>query len=628
MTSIETILGIMLTLKDEASAGLGKAGEGLSGLMGRATEAGAKFLVLKESLSQIGQMAMAFVDKSVNFDSAVQRAAIRLDIEGTAVDDLRDQIRGLADDTLGGIYTSQACASAFQAMAEEGWGVAGTLEMVKNAMNLAAATGDDLSSTASGLEGVIEAFGLKAGDSAHITDVLLNTFKATGASIPTLTSSLASMGQIVTGLGMSLEETTAMIGVFRDVGVDGMNGLLIAFSTLTDANSKQSQALAEMGISALDLAGNLKSPVTLIQELSSAGMDATQILELFGVRGSRAMIAALNNINTIAQVTAGNINSTGEAAKAAGQYSESSAGKTEKMKVAWDELQLTLSETLMPAMTALFEVLKPIMDIFSKYPELIYLVIGAFVAWKVVTLAQTVATWASTAATWASNVALYANPIILIIMAIIALVAAIYLLVTNWDAVTKAVGDFAKGAGDAIGGFFDWCNDGLANLGDSIGNAGQSIQDFFGGIGESISNYFGGLWDDFVNWGRHMIEGFCDGIRQGISGIGDAIGNVGSNIQKFLGFSRPPEKGPLHHVPDWGRHMVQSYMEGMMDELPTIERKLSLATQPIIEKGTAYSYATTDNRQRVVNLTQNIYHADEDRIARKVFELMEGAIGA
>ncbi|MCK4822321.1 phage tail tape measure protein, partial [bacterium] len=87
---------------------------------------------------------------------------------------------------------------------------------------------------------------------------------------------------------------------------------------------------------------------------------------------------------------------------------------------------------LMPILKVLAEVVGWLGNLFADYPELLWLIIGALIAWKIVQIAL--------------NIAMMANPIGLIIMAVAALIFLIVLLVKHWDTVVEAF----KKVGDAF----------------------------------------------------------------------------------------------------------------------------------------------------------------------------------
>ncbi len=684
MSEIIKKVGILMTLKDEASPVAEKAGSNMQDLGTSAAQAGAKFLVITESLKQVAGMVQEFMGTAVEFDSSIQRSVIAMNIEGLSAQDLKDDIKDLADETLNGIYTSQQAAEAFQSIADEGRGLEASLSIVTDAMNLAAATGDDLTTTTSNLEDIMSAWNMTTEDSTRIADVLMNTFRETGAPAGEVSSELISMGQIMKGLGIGFEEGAALIGTFKDVGISGVSGLLSAFTQLANEESKASKALAALGVSAVDSAGNLKSPVVIFGELSEAGLTATQALELFGIRGSGAMVAAVENIEAVGTIATSNLEATGSAAEAAGQYAESSAADTEKFAASMEDLKLELAEGVLPAFAGFLGVLTPVLQLLGEYPEIIYAVVGAFVAYKIATWAQTIAQAGGTAAVWANTLALLANPMVWIVVAVFALILGLSLLWKNWDKVTEATSKFADGAGKKVNEFFQTASGGLGDMKKGLTDAwnwmadgwkeSQSKQKEVMAAGASdlndwgkdrlsdaqdlakklikyyidmgkgmvkglqqgfdkMKDFFGDLWDKFKNWGKGMLkkflEGMIDMVRK-IPGVGDMIAD---KLEKWLGFSEPPEEGALKDTKRWGGHFVDVYTEGMMAEIPVLERRLGLMTRavegaaPTAGPRTSFATTTADNRRVTQENHYHLTNMDPETIKGIMADVLNEAMG-
>jgi hypothetical protein len=190
------------------------------------------------------------------------------------------------------------------------------------------------------------------------------------------------------------------------------------------------------------------------------------------------------------------------------------------------------------------------------------------------TIAESIANWAATASQWALNFAMYANPIIAIIMLIVALILAIVWLSHNMDGVSasfrnaggsmnKWAGDFNKSMGDAGAAVSKWQRNNVTAITDSV---------------KGFANWALGIREKALTWGKDMMIAFFDGMKKAILGGADALKNIGEQIKKFLGFSGPPTDGPLKDIPTWGKHLSESYVDGMNEgmknkQVPTPDAK-------------------------------------------------------
>jgi phage-related protein len=93
-------------------------------------------------------------------------------------------------------------------------------------------------------------------------------------------------------------------------------------------------------------------------------------------------------------------------------------------------------------------------------------------------------------------------------------------------------------------------------------------------IRDSIRDAFLGLVRSAKDWGRNMIQGFIDGIKSMLGKVGDAVSSVTSTVSRFLGFASPTEEGEGRFIEDWGANMLKGFMDGMKKQLPEFEKML------------------------------------------------------
>jgi hypothetical protein len=206
------------------------------------------------------------------------------------------------------------------------------------------------------------------------------------------------------------------------------------------------------------------------------------------------------------------------------------------IKVAVDGLITVLNATLVPALDWLAR-------FFRENPQEVYLLVGAFTAWKVAMLAQSTATWLVQAATkaWAVaqgilNAVMDANPITLVIVAIAALAAGIIWAYNNVDWFREAVDtawQFIKDATNSlwegvIKPAFNWLAENIHVVGDffvSMWNAAQPVFDFLKNSWDNFLTIIQGVIDVVVgvftgDWSRAW-----DGVKAIFTGIWDQIVN-------------------------------------------------------------------------------------------------------
>lgn len=90
----------------------------------------------------------------------------------------------------------------------------------------------------------------------------------------------------------------------------------------------------------------------------------------------------------------------------------------------------------------------------------------------------------------------------------------------------------------------------------------------FGDLKDNITGWFTGLAKDAFGWGKNMISGFIDGIKSMFGKVKDVASSVMSNVKGFLGFNSPAEEGEGRFITQWGKNMVDGFLDGVKSETP------------------------------------------------------------
>jgi TP901 family phage tail tape measure protein len=396
---------------------------------------------------------------------------------------------------------------------------------------------------------------------------------------------------------------------------DTMDGLSISqkendivASGLTDSLQAQ-KSMTEEASKAFDeqiaISGDFRPLVDIIQDINtkygdlSDSAQADIISQMFPeVRARKAILGIMGSEQDLINMTAEMETGVGAMGDAYAIVSDTTAASNQLMQNSMDNLKIEMGEELMPVMQQFNEIMVtsiipmiqntfiPILQaslpviqalagavgvlagIFADYPELLWAIIGAIVAWKAITIAatviqglQTAATILSTAATWAFNTALLANPLVWIVILIVALIAALYLLWKHWDDVKvvleqvwNAFKDFGnwvmsglKAAFDYIVGAIQYVIDGLKWLWDKIIAVGEIFYSVWemsfkiplelikAGI-DVIVDVLQTLWDMIKKVGDFFNDTF-GAIVDTIGSVGGFLGDVGGGIGSALGFA-------------------------------------------------------------------------------------------
>ncbi|ROR97782.1 hypothetical protein EDD28_2390 [Salana multivorans] len=340
-----------------------------------------------------------------------------------------------------------------------------------------------------------------------------------------------------------------------------------AYSNLATILGSQ---LKNMGVSIEDLNGQTQSLITLGADLAATygGTTADAVsavsallrgeqdpIERFGVRimetdvKARMLAQGLGDLEGEAAknartqtVLAMLMEQTSAAQGQFGRESDTAAGKLERQRARFDNLQATIGEKLLPIYvkvldfisTSVIPILEKVVDWVSENTW----VIGALAAVIGGALVGAMVSWIASIA--ASTAALLANPITWIVVGVVALVAAIVLLVKNWDAVTAAL---SRGWADLtrIGaGIVAWAG----NVKDGAIQKLTEFTTWIAGLPQQIANAVAGLGAAMWNAGVAALNGFWEGLQSGWAAFlgwitDDFAGGIVGAVTGALGIHSP-----------------------------------------------------------------------------------------
>lgn len=201
------------------------------------------------------------------------------------------------------------------------------LEASEATLALAAATGEDLAKAADTAGSTVRGFGLDAKETQRVVDVMAKSFNTTALGLDNFTESMKYVAPIAAAANVSVEETTALLGVLADAGIRGSSAgtaLRKIFGDLSKDGRPVQQRLAELG----------KTGITLSGALDEVGRTA-----------QTALLVLTKNTDKANELTESFHNVAGEAEAMARVMQDNLTGDVEKLSSAWEGLILTLTKT-------------------------------------------------------------------------------------------------------------------------------------------------------------------------------------------------------------------------------------------------------------------------------------------
>ena len=262
----------------EAVGRLGKAGRTISNVFGGVVTRGFDTATdaLKDFAVQSGKIG-------AGFEQEIKTVGVISGAVGEEFKLLEDKARELGAVTT---FSATESAEAMQHLARSGMSVNEILDATGPALYLAGAAGADMSLATETLAATITQFSLDASDAARVSDVFAEATRSSMFSLNSLREAMKYAGTAGAGFGMSLEETTAAISQFIDLGLEGSvagTNFRRALASAAKGTRESAAALAKYGLTQADINPETTKFVDILEKLGKAGMTTTDSLKVFGV---------------------------------------------------------------------------------------------------------------------------------------------------------------------------------------------------------------------------------------------------------------------------------------------------------------------------------------------------------
>ncbi|WP_382465831.1 phage tail tape measure protein [Streptomyces noursei] len=170
-------------------------------------------------------------------------------------------------------------AEAMVELSKAGFRADQSIDAVRASLQLSSAADVDAATSAKYLGDVMDQYGLGADQAARASDTLAATANSASGSITDIYYAMRYAGPVAHGLGISLQDTAAAVGMLGKSGILGQTAgttLRGMFANLAAPTPQMQGALANLGIDAWDDKGQFKGIRTVIDGLSKAEHDMSQ----------------------------------------------------------------------------------------------------------------------------------------------------------------------------------------------------------------------------------------------------------------------------------------------------------------------------------------------------------------
>ena len=321
--------------------------------------------------------------KAIDFESQMNTTKSLLADTIPTADELNSTTQKLGESSKGwakqyGISTS-SINEGMQEIIKKGFDANQTIAAMPAILDAAKASGDDFNVVMNASTNILRQFGLEAKDTNRVRDSLTYVANKTSAGFSDMGLAMEYIGPVAHSLGMSIEETSAAIGLLSDNGIAGEKAgtaLRGALSKLLKPSKSNAAAMKELGFTVEEFqSGALKLPdiIDRIKESTKGWTDAEKssaIARAFGVEAQTGMNALINQGgDALRKLTKETENARGYTKKLADELSKSSKNGVERFKSSLEVLQINIGQKLLPLLTPLLEKANEFIEWLDKAPE-------------------------------------------------------------------------------------------------------------------------------------------------------------------------------------------------------------------------------------------------------------------
>lgn len=253
-------------------------------------------------------------------------------------------------------FTAAESAEAFNYMAMAGWNAEQMMGGIEGILNLAAASGEDLGTTSDIVTDALTAFGLKASDATHFSDVLAQASSSANTDVGMMGETFKYVASMAGSLSYSIEDVALMTGLMANSGIKSTQAgtsLNAVLTRLATNSSGAADTIAALGVNFYDSAGNARPLATVIGELREAtkGMNQEQKSNLAntvaGMEAQKGLLAILNaseaDYNKLADAIT---NADGASKRMSDTMMDNLSGDITLFQSAVDGLKISLGERM------------------------------------------------------------------------------------------------------------------------------------------------------------------------------------------------------------------------------------------------------------------------------------------
>lgn len=379
---------------------------GMDGARAKAKQAAADMKRLGNQIAAATGIAMAAgaavsIRKLVEFDDAIRATGAVASATDAQLKSMESTALELGRTTS---FTAAEVANLMTELARGGIKPDAINNMTDAVLNLSRATGTEAAMSAEIMATTLNQFSLGAGEATRVADVFTATANSTLNTVEKLGEAMKFAAPVAQDLGMSLEDTAAIVGTLGNVGIQGtMAGTAIRrLGAITGSEAERMKSV--FGVAFTDARGEVMPLIDILGKMNDATADLTRgqrmakmkdAFGLLGITAASSLGKAAGSAKDLAKKLK-NLDNTAE--KTAAQMDAGIGGSLRKLMSAVDGFKIAFAKKLEPTFNRIALQITRVTGNLDKWVKPFVKIVSAIVAVSVAMRALALATKAYTVA--------------------------------------------------------------------------------------------------------------------------------------------------------------------------------------------------------------------------------------
>jgi len=252
-------------------------------------------------------------------------------------------------------FTARQVAQGMTELGRAGFKPKEIVASIGAILDLARGTATELGPAAEIAAAMLRGFNLEASKTGHVADVLITAANNSAQTLTDLGEAMKYVAPQAAEAGESIEDTAAALMVLANNGIKGtMAGTSLARAYKNLSRDASHKKLAEIGVSAVDSAGNLRKVADILSDIGRAteNMGSARRLSIFESLFGRGQAAALklaggDKFDDMRKILD---DVDGAARRTAETMDDTLGGSFRKLMSAVEGVQIAIGEALSPTL--------------------------------------------------------------------------------------------------------------------------------------------------------------------------------------------------------------------------------------------------------------------------------------